>query len=259
MNKNVKAYPTLKSINDYINFASVSGIIWRSHEISALSGIIMRRPILDIGCGNGVFSKIVFNDRLDWGLDIYKDLINEAKKNNSYRKYLVADAHKIPLKTHSIKTVFSNSVFEHIKELDGILTEISRVLKPGGELIFTTYSPLGKKFFLENLLKKFGLNKLASRYKMIFCRMLKIRTVWSLKTWEEKLKEKGFRIEESKEIISPYAAFLFEIFLPFAYFQNRVSILKKIPITKIIFSIINPDFKSTSNSGRNFFIRARKI
>src|SRR6266542_2974275 len=135
----IKAKPLKKGISDFIKIASVSGIIWRSWEIAALSKIVLKRPVLDLGCGDGKFSKIVFAQKLDYGLDISDLNINKAKKNYAYLEYFVASAANIPLPKQSVQTVFSNSVFEHIKNLDPVLSEISRILKPGGELIFTTH------------------------------------------------------------------------------------------------------------------------
>ena len=58
------------------------------------------------------------------GLDVYP-----GKKVD-----LVYDGTRLPLATASADLVFSSSVFEHVRDLEGALREIDRVLKPGGRL-----------------------------------------------------------------------------------------------------------------------------
>lgn len=256
--KSVGMYPAKESIKKYTRNSSVSSGIWRSHEIMALSGIKLYRPVLDLGCGNGRFAKVVFKDKLDYGLDISREVIKIAKSNKAYRNYIVADAHHIPLGNQSIQTVFSNSVFEHIADLEGVLAEISRILKPGGQLIFTTHAPTSKEFYGLKIFNKLNLKTLSKIYLKIFIQALQIRTLWDLKVWRKKLKTVGLRLAESKVIISPKSAYFFELFLPYTFIQNRLTFLKKIRLTPLIISLINPNYSCYPKTGRNYYIRAKK-
>ena len=157
-----------------------------------------------------------------------------------------------------METVFSNSVVEHIPNLGLVLQEISRILKPGGEFIFTTHAPSSRKFWGAMFLKKAGLAPIARLYEKIFLEQLQLRTLWSYKRWSAELKSAGLQIEEFKTTTPPVSAFWYEIFMPATFIQNRIPVLKKIPLAKIVFMIIRPDLKSVEN-GRNFFFRARKI
>lgn len=257
--KYIKTYPAKEGISNFIQIASVSGIIWRSYEIAAFSKLNLERPVLDLGCGDGRFAKLIFTEKLDYGLDVSKQSVMRAKKSNAYLHYFVADAGKIPLPDQSIQTVFSNSVFEHIENLNSVLSEISRILKPGGELIFTTHDPSSKEFFIAKLLRKIKLIPVALFYEKVFIKLLQLETVWDINTWHKKLSLVGIEVYESKMLVSPKDALFYEIFLPFAYLQNRFNILKKIPFTKYFFLILKPDFNQKINSGRNLFIQARKM
>jgi len=44
----------------------------------------------------------------------------------------------MPFEDASFQTVISNSVLEHIPDLDAVLLETARVLKPGGMFIFAS-------------------------------------------------------------------------------------------------------------------------
>lgn len=258
MTKYIKTNSIKFSISRYLPNASIAGAIWRSHEIIAINKTTLLRPALDLGCGNGIFAQTIFQDKLDFGLDISKEIVESAKKNRAYYKYIVADAHNIPLPNQSVQTVFSNSVFEHIPNLQEVLSEISRILKPGGQVIFTTHSPNSKKFYGVRLLKKVHCKMLAKVYDRTFSHMLQLKTLWDLNTWVKNLSSAGMSIEEYKVIISPRSAFWFEFLLPFAYIQNRLPILKKIFITKLALFLIKPDYNYGGREGRNFFIAAKK-
>ncbi len=254
----IKTNPLKQTLNAFINNASISGTIWRASEITAISGTTLKQPVLDLGCGDGKFTKLMFMGQMDYGLDISKDAIEKSREVNAYKNYIVSDAHKIPLPNGSVQTVFSNSVFEHIPNLTSVLSEISRILKPRGVLIFTTHSPLSKQFYGVKLLKKLRLNGLAKIYESTFCRMLQLNTLWSLETWERNLQAVGISLEKTRTIVSPKSAFWYEFFMPFTFLQNRISLLKKIKISKLVLGRLKIDFSETHPEGRNFFVIAKK-
>ena len=45
---------------------------------------------------------------------------------------VVGDAHRLPFGDATIDVIISNAVLEHVRDLDGTLGEMNRVLKPGG-------------------------------------------------------------------------------------------------------------------------------
>ena len=96
--------------------------------------------VLDLGSGTGFFTDLLagsYNQVI--GLDISNEMLNFAKENrNKNILWLEADAHNIPLKDNSIDFIYSNLVIQWFDPLDEAITEMLRVLKPGGLLIFTT-------------------------------------------------------------------------------------------------------------------------
>ena len=56
-------------------------------------------------------------------------------------EFVLSDGATIPLKKNSVDMVASHSVLEHVKDVDQSLTEINRILKPGG-FVFLTVTPL---------------------------------------------------------------------------------------------------------------------
>ena len=66
-------------------------------------------------------------------LAAFRDRIGDAAQLISY------DGHRIPLPDASVNVVTSRNVFEHILHVDSMLTELDRVLAPGG--IFVLVGP----------------------------------------------------------------------------------------------------------------------
>ena len=96
--------------------------------------------VLDLGSGTGFFTDLLAGTyKQVVGLDISSDMLKFAKENrNENILWLEADAHKIPLKDASIDFIYSNLVIQWFDPLDEAITEMLRVLKPGGLIIFTT-------------------------------------------------------------------------------------------------------------------------
>jgi len=84
--------------------------------------------LLDVGAGNGAFVQIAMEAGLDaWGQD-------PAVQNESDRTYLghLAD---VAFPTADFDTITMHDVLEHVPDPVAFLTEVKRILKPGGRLI----------------------------------------------------------------------------------------------------------------------------
>ncbi len=101
--------------------------------------------ILDAGCGNGNFIVDENRDIIDWACGI--DLKTEyTEKNVCLDEIKFASLATIPYPDNSFDAVLSLWVIEHLEEPLPVLSEIYRVLKPGGLFFFATpnknYFPL---------------------------------------------------------------------------------------------------------------------
>ena len=95
---------------------------------------------LDLGCGDGLLTAIVFDragSRAVIGVDPDQAEIDAARELPLYESLHVAPGEALPLEDGSCDWVFSNSVLEHVENLPGIFREVSRVLGPGGTFLFT--------------------------------------------------------------------------------------------------------------------------
>jgi SAM-dependent methyltransferase len=112
--------------------------------------------VLDLGCGHGVLTVDLAQRGASevLGLDLDTEAISFAgdyvpAEYPSIREKVRFVAHDIADLSGSDRFdyVFSKDAFEHILDLEGVVSHIHRLLKPGGQLILGTsplyYSPFG--------------------------------------------------------------------------------------------------------------------
>jgi len=117
---------------------------WHKRRFDEVGKIIepIKGKVLDIGCNDGTFSKVILNkskaDELI-GIDVIKktvDWANHHWKSTGKMKFLVADAHKLPFKPDSFEAIFVLEVLEHVFDPLKVLSEVKRVLKKDGYAVF---------------------------------------------------------------------------------------------------------------------------
>lgn len=87
---------------------------------------------MDIGCGASPYRDL-FSPDFYCGLDVKISGHDHTHSNID----LLYDGFNLPLRDTSIDGAFASEVFEHVFDLDGLLTEIHRIPKPGGFLLFS--------------------------------------------------------------------------------------------------------------------------
>lgn len=103
------------------------------NHISLLSNELNGK-VLDIGCGTKPYKHLFKNIKEYIGVDL-KISGNRDKQRDIDIFY---NGKVLPFENESIDNVFSSETFEHIFNIEEIIQEIHRVLKPGGKLLTTT-------------------------------------------------------------------------------------------------------------------------
>jgi SAM-dependent methyltransferase len=116
--------------------------LWRAIELRTLAVEAFPRPILDVGCGDGLIAQVLFqNDPpIEVGFDPWPDQVRKSPATGAYVTVQQAEGDAMPYAADSFGSVLSNSVLEHIPDLPPVLHEIARVVRPGGRVLFTVPS-----------------------------------------------------------------------------------------------------------------------
>ncbi|MEM1239924.1 MAG: class I SAM-dependent methyltransferase [Cyanobacteria bacterium P01_H01_bin.26] len=109
---------------------------WRAWEYAAYQRYQLAGRILDLGCGNGKYFRLLWPNAEDVvGVDIDPKVAQVGKQSGVYADVHVAPAHQVPEADESFDHVFANCSLEHMDKLDQVLDDVYRCLKPGGSLL----------------------------------------------------------------------------------------------------------------------------
>jgi ubiquinone/menaquinone biosynthesis C-methylase UbiE len=109
-----------------------------------LMEIKREETVLDLACGQGFFSREFAKSGAQViGIDISRELIELARKYPLKNiKFEVASADDLSfLKDQSVDAVVSVLAIQNIENVDGVLKECKRILKPNGRLFFVMNHP----------------------------------------------------------------------------------------------------------------------
>ncbi len=104
---------------------------------------ILNKTLLDVGCGGGIlaeaFAALGFAVT---GIDPSASSVATAQRHANSQgvdiMYHVSSGEQLPFADNSFDYVSCCDVLEHVQDVDAVLAEISRVLKPGGLFFYDT-------------------------------------------------------------------------------------------------------------------------
>jgi SAM-dependent methyltransferase len=157
----------------------------RAVEARFYEDIDLPEPVLDLGCGDGHFASVAFDRPLDVGFDPWWGPLQEARGRRAYRVLAQAEGAHMPFPGGHFASCVSNSVLEHIPDLEPVLAEVARVLRPGGRFVFCVPS----EHFLDYLTIQ------APAYRAFFNRISRHHHCDSPDVWRARLAATGLRLD----------------------------------------------------------------
>lgn len=104
-----------------------------------LKGVAKHAPsltgkLMDFGCGMKPYKPLCINATGYTGVDYEGG--GHSHENEQIDVYY--DGKTLPFENNTFDSIITSEVFEHIFNLEDILKELNRVLKPGGKILITT-------------------------------------------------------------------------------------------------------------------------
>jgi SAM-dependent methyltransferase len=196
----------------YIEIAPAALAIERSLECEILAAQPFKRPILDIGCGDGIFATILSPDRIDTGIDYDPAEIARAKIHDRYHELIACGAHAIPKPDGSYRKIFSNSVLEHIPDLLPVLVEQHRLLAPGGNFYVTIPTDRWERAsLLARSLHALGLHELAKSYARFYNSFWRHYHAYGEAQWTALFEQAGFKVTQYRCYAPPNLTTLLDV------------------------------------------------
>jgi ubiquinone/menaquinone biosynthesis C-methylase UbiE len=104
----------------------------------AIKDLPSQSSVLEIGCGAGQFIRAIQQQRSElkcYGCDISQEALRIAREDSAENiEYALNEGCTLPYADKSMNAVLIFDVLEHVDEVDLLVSEIRRVLKPGGIL-----------------------------------------------------------------------------------------------------------------------------
>ncbi|MBI4511284.1 MAG: class I SAM-dependent methyltransferase [Deltaproteobacteria bacterium] len=210
-----------KFLEQYLRERPAAFAFWRLLEYRAYKETELVSPILDLGCGDGLFGSHLYPGHFVVGVDQSCDellRLRSDRRAKAYASTCVASASDLPFRDGAFRTVVANCVLEHVADLARTLAETRRVLSPGGCLLATVPSDrFGDLLAGRRWLARLGAPTASSFYQGLVNRLLDHKHLLSATAWSRLLEEAGFGEVAIKGLVTTAQLSLFEAGMALAF------------------------------------------
>ena len=171
-------------------------------------------PILDVGCGDGLFAQMAFENTEVWGIDINASEGRWASASQAYRQVILGDVTHAQLPEAFFATCIANCSLEHVPRIDLALTSIHQSLQPGGHAYLFVPTPDWAKHFLSvRMLESLNAPDLAARLQRAIDRFFKHHQLHDAAGWATLMNRAGLETVAVERVLSSATTVAFEAFL----------------------------------------------
>lgn len=176
----------------------------RAIEARFYDDLPIAAPVLDLGSGDGLFAQQTFTRPLDVGIDPFYSPTFGKIYRDGYKALSTAEGAYMPFADASFQTIISNSVLEHIPDIEPVIAECYRVLKPGGYFLFCSPSDHFTDWFV-------GAMFLGDGYRNWFNKIARHHHCDGPEAWGKRLAKYGLTVERAWYYFSPRALRILEL------------------------------------------------
>ncbi len=183
-------------------------------RLSALRRYACPGPILDVGCGDGLFASIAFDGAEVWGIDIDAEEGRWAAASRAYAQVILGDVTRAKLPAAFFATCIANCSLEHVPRIDRALANIRESLRPGGRAyLFVPNKDWARAMLSYRVLERAGLTGLAEVFRSAVDTFFKHHHLHDREEWREIVEAAGLTPVAIEPALSTGTTVAFELLL----------------------------------------------
>ena len=198
----------------YYSFAPAALALRECIRLDAVRRFDLTEPILDVGCGDGLFARLAYPGKQSWGVDINPAEVQRAQATASYSTLICGSITNVDLPQGFFGSAIANCSLEHVPDLGAALATIGRALRPGASFVLIVPTPdWVRQLALPRVLRKMGLPALARAYGATLDDVFSHIHLYDEAEWRTQLDRAGFVDVRCEQIVSAQASAAFDLLL----------------------------------------------
>jgi len=185
--------------------------LWRAWECAAYARHSLAEPVLDVGCGDGRFFRLLWpHIRRVVGVELDPVTADHALASGVYERVLRTAANRIPDSETGYASAFANCSLEHMDDLDGVLRCVYRALSPGGRFLCSVVTDRFVSWLgVPALIGLIADAELAQSLRTRYLTYHHLVNPLPGDVWSQRLRAAGFWVREHVPILPEMTARLF--------------------------------------------------
>ncbi len=204
----------LEDFSRYFPYTPTALVIKECVRLSAIRKWDCPSPILDVGCGDGLFTKLAFAGAEVWGIDVDAQEGRHAQGSRAYAQIILADIGHAKLPENFFATCIANCSMEHVPDIVAGLRTILRGLRPGGLAYFFVPNRDWARHMLSfRALESIGASRVAQALQSGIDGAFKHHHLYDAAGWRDVVRKAGFEVVAVEPVGSTATTVAFEMFL----------------------------------------------
>ncbi len=205
---------SLKDFQRYFPHTPAALCVKECARLTALRRHACPEPILDVGCGDGLFARIAFENAEVWGIDIDAKEGRWAAASQAYSQVVLGDVTRAKLPEGFFSTCVANCSLEHVPRIDLAMRNIFSALKPGGRVfMFVPNRDWAQSLMSYRILAALGATGLAGTLQQGIDTFFRHEHLYDAAGWSNVLTEAGFAVDAVEPVLSSATTVAFEALL----------------------------------------------
>jgi SAM-dependent methyltransferase len=198
----------------YFPYTPAALCIKECARLSALRRFACPGPILDVGCGDGLFARMAFDSEEVWGIDIDANEGRWAAASSAYTQVILGDVTRARLPEAFFSTCVANCSLEHVPRIDLALKNIAKSLRPGGKAyLFVPNRDWAKKLVSYRVLAGLGQPELAELLRSSIDSFFKHHHLYDEQGWIDIVLASGMELDTIEPVGSTASTVAYEALL----------------------------------------------